>query len=220
VRPLKNLQPYEHAFDGCYPEYERSYEPIQQLVELHSTAAALNLLNQSSELAALVELLQPLIAIKNYKSQVPFPRDVGSALRCLIELKQHAVPSPALSGGPQRIFLAMIEIEGFQLPTVSAVFHFCHPAAFPIVDRNVESACRMLKEEHEDVFSDMQLPRLPSASTSGKNKLRKYQSFIAFIDRIMQVQRSEHGGTPDYRFIDRALMVLGVDEFRRRAEGF
>ncbi len=77
---------------------------------------------------------------------------------------------------------ALLKLEGFQLPTVSAVLHYCHPNAFPIVDVNVEAACALLKEQHEMDFVNLNKPTLPASNTSVKNKKGKYLAFIVFIN--------------------------------------
>jgi hypothetical protein len=215
---MRDLSPYVRAFDNAYPDYATApYEAIKALTERFSSVDLAQEID-SQHFQRFAELLEPLIAIKNYKSQTPFPRDIRTVLRYLIQLKQCAIPSPALSREPQRIFLSIVEREGFQLPTVSAVFHFCHPESFPIVDRNVESACEILKDAHGPDFEAVPAPKLPVATTSANNKLTKYRSFVGFLDRVIELQAQQHGGRPDYRFVDKALMVLGVDRLRRQVE--
>jgi hypothetical protein len=78
------------------------------------------------------------------------------------------------------------------------------------VDKNVEAACEILRDAHASDFGGLRVPKLPAPKTSALNKLEKYRAFMAFIDRVVQLQRNQYGGEPDYRFVDRALMVLGA----------
>jgi len=207
---IRDLSPYERAFDCAYPDYATGpYEAIKALTERFSASQPRLQLIDCDQFQRFAELLEPLIAIRNYKSQIPFPTDIKTVLHLVIRLKQCAVPSPALSGDPERIFFSMLDQKGFQLPTISAVFHFCHPRSFPIVDRNVKAACEILKHAHASDFEGLKVPKLPAPMTSPINKLEKYRAFIAFIDRVVQLQTNQYGGTPDYRFVDKALMVLG-----------
>jgi len=211
---LLDLSRYERAFDQAYPKYATDrYQAIKTLTDRFGVYQALQQI-QSSQFQQFAELLEPLIAIKNYKSQTPFPSDIKTVLGYVIELKQCNVPVMPLSGEPERIFLAIIEQKGFQLPTVSAVFHFCHPRWFPIADRNVKAACEKLKKAHASDFEGIEVPKLPDATTSATNKLMKYRSFITFIEHVARLQREQHGGAPDYRFVDKALMVLGGDKIK------
>ena len=216
---IRDLSPYERVFDDAYPDYATvRYEAVRILTERFTASQPLSQLINCNQFRQFIELLEPLIAIRNYKTQVPFPTDVETVLRLVIQLKQIPVPSPPLSGNAERIFLALLDQKGFQVPTISAVFHFCHPRLFPIVDRKVEAACDILKSAHTSDLEGLEVPTLPALSTSPKNKLMKYRSFIAFIDRVIQLQKNQHGGEPDYRFVDKALMVLGEDSLRRKVE--
>jgi hypothetical protein len=207
---IRDLSPYERAFDDAYPDYATGpYEAIKALTERFTASQALQLID-CNQFQRFAELLEPLIEIKNYKAQAPFPTNIRTVIRLVIQLKQCAVPSPPLSGNPERIFFAILDQKGFQLPTISAVFHFCHPGSFPIVDRNVEAACEILKDAHASDFRGLRVPKLPASTTSALNKLEKYRAFMAFIDHVVQLQRNQYGGGPDYRFVDKALMVLGA----------
>lgn len=218
VDTMRDLFLYEQAFDSEYPKYATDpYAEISALTECLNEPGTLQDL-RSTEFKRLIKLVTPIIAIKNYKSQVPFPRKLTEVLEYAIAIKQCTVPDTPLTEEPKRLFLALIEQEGFQLPTVSALFHFCHPSYFPIVDRNVEVACALLKDSHASDFEEYDAPRLPVATTSAENKAAKYRSFIKFIDRVRTLHDEQHGGTTDYRFVDKALMVLGVEKMRRHAE--
>jgi hypothetical protein len=216
---MDDVSRYEQAFGRFYPgrRYAR-YSEIKSLTERYATSEDLLSLIGKKDFKRFAELLRPITAIKNYKSQTPFPEDVHAVMVNVIELKRCAIGRDALSQRPGQLFGALISIQGFQLPTVSAVFHFCHPRKFPIVDQNVESACAILKDRHKVDFLQVQGPNLPAATTTDKTKLAQYRLFIAFLDKIIALQRKTHAGNPDYRFIDRALMVLGVEEFRQKVE--
>ena len=216
---MDDLSRYERAFGSAYPEYgDARYSEIKFLTDVYGPGEDLLSVIGREDFKLFAELLKPITAIKNYKSQTPFPEDVGAVMVNVIELKRCEIGRDALSQRPGQLFGALIGIQGFQLPTVSAVFHFCHPRNFPIVDRNVESACAILKDRNPADFSDLEGPKLPAATTTAKNKLAKYRLFIAFLDKVIALQRQGYGGDPDYRFIDKALMVLGNDELRRKVE--
>lgn len=216
---MDDLSRYERAFDAAYPEYADSrYSEIKSLTDTYASGEDLLSVIRSGGFERFAQLLRPITAIKNYKSQTPFPEDIRAVMVNVIELKRCQIGGDALSPKAGQLFSELIAMQGFQLPTVSAVFHFCHPRNFPIVDRNVESACAILKDRNPNDFSEVEGPRLPAPNTTAKNKLAKYRSFIVFIDKIIALQRQGYGGDPDYRFIDKALMVLGVEKLRRKVE--
>jgi hypothetical protein len=212
-----NLNIYEKSFDTLYPAYSESrYAEIQRLIKIYDSDYVLRSV-ESPHFLKFIELLKPLISIKNYKSQVPFPEELHDVISCIIKIRQ-VTPSPAdIFLNHQTLFNQLISIQGFQLPTVSAVFHFCHPNHFPIVDRNVVSACELLNRTFPNDFNGMQLPSLPALNTSVENKLKKYAAFIAFINMIVELQRPHLEGA-NYRYIDKALMVFGVPNMRVKAE--
>lgn len=215
---MENLNKYAVLFDKVYPRYAGDkYTKIQKLTEKFKEKEAVALI-KSEQFALLSQLLEPLIEIKNYKTQVPFPRGFADALVCCIGIKQHTPSGSVFSDDHKGFFKKLISMQGFDLPTVSAVFHFCHPNLFPIVDRNVQSACKILKEKFPKDFEGLEPPLLPRANTSQENKLNKYNEFIKFISKIKELQDSCAGAKHDYRFIDKALMVLGVEEYRKKAE--
>jgi hypothetical protein len=210
---MESLSQYAEAFDHYYPNYsEGRYAQIALLVERYAEHNVLSHI-QSAEFQQFSELLRPLIAIKNYKSQVPFPEDLAAVIENIIHIRRTTVGPIDVFGNHADYFNALIQQQGFQLPTVSAVFHFCHRDRFPIVDVNVEAACVLLKEQYPAEFP-MSAPRLPAPSTSPANKLAKYRDFISFIQKIIELQQ-EHVEDVSLRYIDRALMVLGNAEFRR-----
>jgi len=214
---MENLDRYARFFDTAYPEYtENRYAYIQRLVLVYDAANTLNVVKER-QFAEFVELVSPLIAIKNYKSQVPFPEKLQEVIECIINIRGVAVGSPDIFSNHKALFKQLILFQGFQLPTVSAVFHFCHTDHFPIVDSNVEAACALLKERYPNDFANFKVPLLPKSYTFAENKLDKYSEFVLFINRVMSLQRV-HGSNPTYRSIDKALMVLGVPKFRSKVE--
>ncbi len=214
---MDNLDKYAQFFDAAYPNYaDARYAEIKQLVALYDSANVLNIV-QGHQFSEFVELIRPLTAIKNYKSQVPFPEQLQDVICCIIQIRKKKVGSPDISSNHADLFEKLISIQGFQLPTVSAVFHFCHPDHFPIVDVNVKAACALLKARFPHDFSVLEEPILPAPNTSVRNKMEKYAAFIAFISKVVSHQRV-FSGNPTYRYIDKALMVIGVPELRNQAE--
>lgn len=212
---MENLNRYANAFDNFYPRYtDARYGAIQELVARLDQPGVRDALQSDSSLA-FAELLEPLIAIKNYKSQTPFPQGFLDALICMLSIRQTTIGEADIFSNHESLFNDLISVQGFQLPTVSAVFHFCSPESFPIVDRNVEGACKLLKERYPRHFANFDAPRLPTLSAG--NKLTYYRNFITFINRVKELQ-SEYGATPNYRYIDKALMVFGVDKLRNQIE--
>jgi hypothetical protein len=214
---MKNLAPYAACFDRSYPEYaDERYKAISDLMALYDEQAATAVI-ASPDFSIAAELLQPLIAIKNYKSQVPFPRDLSSTLSTLVSVRSKPSPERATLQDFAPLFDELISTQGFQLPTVSAVFHFSHPRHFPIVDVNVQAACAHLLAEHPTVFDGLTLPKLPAPATTPANKRRKYQDFITFLSKVLELQRS-YTPNANFRLLDKALMVIGVPALREKVE--
>jgi hypothetical protein len=214
---MENLDRYARFFDAAYPEYtEVRYKEIGRLVSRYDAPEILSVV-RGQQFAEFVDLVRPLTAIKNYKSQVPYPENLQEVVCCIIGIRVTPVGHPDIFRNHKPLFEQLVSVQGFQLPTVSAVFHFCHADCFPIVDVNVKAACAILKERYPNEFSHHEAPLLPAPNTSAINKLRKYEAFVAFIDRIRSLQRA-YGGSPTYRHTDKALMVLAVPELRKKAE--
>ena len=214
---MENLDSYAQLFDAAYPEYaEARYAEINLLVSRYDAVGMLNVV-QGQQFANFVELVRPVTAIKNYKSQVPFPENLQEVVGCIVRIRTTAVGNPDRFFNHRELFAHLISVQGFQLPTVSAVFHFCHPGHFPIVDVNVKAACVLLKERYPNEFPSYEVPPLLAPNTSAINKLTKYAAFVAFIDRVKGLQEA-HGGNPTYRYIDKVLMVLGVPGLRIKVE--
>jgi len=215
---MHNLQPYVEFFDAAYPTYaDGPYQEIRRLVDSY-TAENTTATVQSADFARAVELVQPLIAIRNYKSQVPFPRDVVAAITCIVEIYRRKVASEDVLGAHHALMARLLGVQGFRLPTASAVMHFCHPDHFPIVDVNVEAACALLKARYDGDFQDLDAPKVPKYQGNPDTVIDAYRGFIAFIDRVRVLQK-QYGTATDYRYIDKALMVLGGDRTRAHFEG-
>ena len=214
---MDSLEKYARIFDESYKDYaDARYQEISNMVAFFDSPQAKKLID-SEQFKEFSNILKPLIAIKNYKSQVPFPEDLGSVLLSIYNVRSNKPSQDDLFKSHKSEFNNLLALQGFQLPTVSAIFHFCHPDSFPIVDVNVEAACALLKERFPDDFEGVDAPMLPAANTSSKNKLDKYLVFIAFINKVKNLQ-ARYGGLLDYRYIDKALMVLGVLRYRTQAE--
>ena len=214
---MRNLETYRTYFDTAYPNYaELEYAEIRRLVlSLPQIEVAERLLN-SEEARLICEIITPLITIKNYKSQTPFPLAIYDAARTIVNIK-NTTPSTNISKIHVDLFKELLDIQGFQLPTVSAVLHFCHPSKYPIVDRNIEAACKLLANEHpEELLEDP--PKLPASTTSRDTKLVKYRSFISFLNLVADLHNQQYQTNYDLRELDKALMVYGVKRFREEAE--
>lgn len=215
---MNNLEPYKTYFDQAYPDYaDAEYSNIKKLVQAlpESKEAADTFVSQDAN--AVYALIIPLIKIKNYKSQIPFPEEFFRAARLIVDIK-NSDTTKNFSDEITRLIGEFLRIKGFQLPTVSAVLHFCHPSIYPIVDRNIEAACGLLSNEFPDEFDEKDAPILPAATTSERNKIAKYQAFIKFLSRIKQAHNNQFGTNYSYRELDKALMVYGVSNLRKSAE--
>ena len=136
---MHDLAPYARAFDTEYPDYaDARYAEITSLIDSYGSSEDLLSIIAGKPFELLTELIRPITAVKNYKSQTPFPEDIRPVVANVIELKRCDIGEGTLAQKTGELFRALIKAQGFQLPTVSAVFHFCHPNAFPIVGRNVE----------------------------------------------------------------------------------
>ncbi len=211
---MVNLEQYRNYFSQAYPDYaDGVYSQISELVMALPTDKEAARIFSSVDAQAAFGLLLPLIKIKNYKSQIPFPDHLFEAAALITEVKNSA-PTISLLDNNAKLFEKLLSVKGFQLPTISAVFHFCHPEIFPIVDRNVETACRLLSDEFNEKFA----PSLPTYTTSAKNKISKYRAFIQFLNRIKNKHNQEFGTQYDYRELDKAMMVYAAPNFKIAAE--
>ena len=214
---MDSLEEYANIFDKEYPAYaDARYGEIAALMKIYDTTNVVARA-QSDEFAKALQLIVPVIAIKNYKSQIPFPEDLVSVIQCMASIRSITPSGSDILNCHKDSFDKLLSLQGFQLPTVSAIFHFSHPKYFPIVDVNVEAACILLKERYPTDFAALDEPSLPAAATSAVNKAKKYGTFIKFIDKVRELQ-GKCGGQADFRYIDKALMVLGVTRLRDKVE--
>jgi hypothetical protein len=214
---MDSLEEYANIFDKEYPAYaDARYGEIAALMKIYDTTNVVARA-QSKEFARFLKLIVPVIAIKNYKSRIPFPEDLVSVVLCMASIRSVTSSGSNKLNCHKPTFEKLLSLQGFQLPTVSAIFHFSRPKHFPIVDVNVEAACRLLKERYPTDFAELDAPSLPADNTSAANKAKKYGGFIKFIAKVRKLQ-GKHGGKADFRYIDKALMVLGVTRLRDKVE--
>ena len=212
---MDSLEKYARIFDKKYINYsDVRHQKISTLIKAYDTPDVAARV-QSEEFAKLLELIAPVIAIKNYKSQIPFPEDLASVVLCIIEIRSALPSNSDVLSRHKAPFDKLLSLQGFQLPTVSAILHFSHPKYFPIVDVNVEAACSHLKKIYPDDFTMLDEPSLPAVTTSADDKTEKYGVFIKFINKVRELQGG-HGGQADFRYIDKALMVLGAERLREK----
>jgi hypothetical protein len=65
-------------------------------------------------------VIEPLTAIRNYKSQVPYPSDIAGTITCIIELRKTNVTRKDVLCRHYDTLTRLLGIGAFQLPTVSA----------------------------------------------------------------------------------------------------
>ena len=211
---MENLEKYMEQFDSNYPKYsDARHSEILALVARYDLNTASKVLTSDSFKQAL-EIISPLVAIKNYKSQIPFPEDVISAIEAILNIRKVSIDASDRFKNLEPFFNTLVATQGFQLPTISAIFHFCHPDHFPIVDRNIQAACKALIDQ-SPALAGYEYPELPAPGTSAANKLKKYRKFIQVIDRLLE-SNLEKQKINDYRSLDKALMVLGAVELKKR----
>lgn len=214
---MNDLTPYAARFDEAYTNYaDARYGEMLKLIERYDQPELFQLL-ESSQFQTLMALIEPLIEIKNYKSQTPFPSEILATIACIAKIRTTPVSSDDPFANHTDSFVELVGIQGFQLPTVSAVFHFCHPDHFPIVDKNVEAACEILWSKYRTDFGGLDLPQLPNFQARAQAKLEKYRLFMHFLSRICDLQR-HYTESANYRYIDKALMVMGGEELRNKSK--
>lgn len=181
---MLNLERYRRYFDQAYPAYgNERYENIALLVDNLPTLQAFNTLLKTQQALEVRELLAPLILIKNYKSQTPFPSEPLDVIGIILQIRTH-IQDDLLSEHLQQPFFRLLESEGFQLPTISAIFHFCDRLRYPIVDRNIEAACALLASQYPDEIRADTVPTLPGYGVNNLNKLGAYRKFISFLTAV------------------------------------
>lgn len=215
---MENLEIYKSYFNQAYPDYADSeYAAIAKMISALPTIDHASKILSSDCADKVLSLIVPLVKIKNYKSQIPFPIAIFDAISLIVEIKNTS-PSEDVSNSHIKLFEKFIEVKGFQLPTISAVLHFCHPRVYPIVDRNIEAACGLLSKEFPDEFKEDLLPSLPASTTSSGNKLAKYKAFISFLTKVKNLHNQQHNTRYEFRDLDKALMVYGVSTLKKSAE--
>ena len=215
---MKNLEIYRRYFDQAYPDYaDDQYIAISNLVAALPNTQVVSEILETESAKKIVDLIIPLVKIKNYKSQIPFPENIHDAVKIIIEIK-NSQPEENVSKRHVELFENIVNIKGFQLPTISAVLHFCHPTTYPIVDRNIEEGCGLLQKEYPDEIQEDAVPSLPASTTSSNNKLSKYRGFIKFLANLKKLHNEQHETTYGFRELDKALMVYGVSRLRTSAE--
>lgn len=213
---MENLTKYGEQFEDSFrafgdARYNRIIESLCEYAQrdLEETLS-------SKQFADLCRLVKPIIEIKNYKSQTPFPVDLETTIRVIAGVKRW---DPAQDENLSQLddhLKGLITLDGIRLPTASAVLHFCHPEHFPIVDVNVEAACRRLKESCPEEFSKLDLPKLPATTDKrAETSVTSYRQFIRFLCAVLQKQRRYSRGA-NFRSLDKALMVLGSQELKKR----
>ena len=214
---MRNLEVYKRHFDQEYRAYsDAKYLEIAALISaLPSVEDASETFN-SDEAGKVLSLVAPLIEIKNYKSQTPFPVSLFDAAKIIIEIKNTAA-SENISSAHVKLIGGLLGVKGFRLPTVSAVLHFCHPNEYPIVDRNIKAACALLHEEFPGELSEYPPPTLPT-TMKPLNNIAKYKAFIGFLTKVKQLHNEQYQTNYGFRDLDKALMVYGVPERKVRAE--
>lgn len=211
---MESIDKYAAQFDSNYPDYaDTRYSEILDLVTRYDSGTACAVLASESFKQAL-EIISPVIAIKNYKSQTPFPGDILAVIETILMVRKTTIDADDRFKNLEPLFNKLEASQGFQLPTISAVFHFCHPESFPIVDKNIQAACKALIDRNPEL-TKYKHPKLPAPGTSAANKLKKYRQFIQVIDKIQDSLPSSDE-INNYRSLDKALMVLGVLELKKK----
>lgn len=205
---MQNLEKYARQFPKKFGPYsDARYTAISGLIsQLDQRDVRKHVCSKHFRRA--VSLIQPLVAIKNFKSQTPFPQDIAAAVEAVLSIRTARVRRASRFDDIEDGFAALNKIEGFGVPTISAVLHFCHPHQFPIVDRNVLHACKILIDKYPREFAGYACPGLANRAAHVGVKLQRYEQFVCVIDRIIE----RHPPSPikaSYRAIDKALMVLG-----------
>src|SRR6267142_1235754 len=194
---MENLERYARLFDIVYPNYgDARYREIQGLIERYDVPDARNYVT-SNEFAKAASLIEPLTAIKNYKSQVPYPEEISRVVACIIQIRPAMIDPADLLGTVRQSVMTMLNSQGFQLPTTSAILHFCHPKHFPIVDVNIEAACALIETRSASQFASIPVPSLPRPHKRPLAKIEHYLGFIRFLSQVVELQRAFFAGA-DY----------------------
>lgn len=213
---MESLERYAAQFDAEYPDYaDARYSEISAMMAQYDSKEA-EVLIAGESFKKFVSIIRPVIAVKNYKTQVPFPEDVLAVVEAVFMARKATIDATDRFKNLEIPFNKLEAIQGFQLPTISAIFHFLHPQSFPIVDRNVQAACEILIDRNAEL-AGLDCPIIPAPGTSAVNKIKKYRQFVQVIDRI-KAAHPESTVRNDYRSMDKALMVLGSPELRKKVD--
>jgi len=207
-----NLEAYKVRFDTEFANYsDVRYGKICGLVEgLPSDLDVQNNLN-TPQAIAIEAMLGPLIEIRNYKSQTPFTRSPFEAVKLIARLKKIQDPWK-FDNEAESAFNSFLELGGFRLPTISAIFHFCHCNHFPIVDRNIAAACADFAEDVSQVA-----PKIPSYQTKDSSKnIEAYKQFVSFLGKLKEMHNLIHKTDYSFRDLDKSLMVYGAEKLKNK----
>ena len=225
---MRSLKSYIDRFDAQFPNYsDGPYEQVGTLIKLYAQKTSTTFVHREV-FARAMALAEPLLAIRNFKSQAPFPQNLTLAIRTVAHICRTAVrqtKNDPIIGVHRTDLECLLRLEGFGLPMASAVLHFAHPTHFPIVDVNVVAGCRILKKRHPKDFLGMTTPayvkRIMDKGKAGATDLEvdkiivHYQKFIVFIRKVSQLQ-GDFTTRSDLRYVDKGLMVLGKKDLDAR----
>lgn len=82
-----DLEPFIALFNTKFPEY--GDEPYNEICDLAESLADDNIQNliANDQFDEFVACVSPLIGIKNYKTQIPFPLNLRAAIQNLVDVK-------------------------------------------------------------------------------------------------------------------------------------
>jgi len=226
---LEDLTKYRNQFQSEFPKYSsQRYAAIVQLFEAFDDPDACTVI-ASSAFENFLRFVKPIVAVKDFKSQSSFPesklslviekaaelRNLDKRLKCdhknFEKIFQELVSSTK-QGKTESSKSAKKSVRtGFDFATGSALFHFCMPDKFPIVDMYVKEACKYLNDKYAREIG-CHYPEFPSAKASAAHKWKCYKDYIQFLEsiRVTQNRRGTRGGEKwKLRDLDCALMVLG-----------
>ena len=226
---MEDLTKYRNQFQSEFPRYSNQrYAAIVQLFEEYDDPDACTVIG-SEQFDNFLRFVKPIVAVKDFKSQSSFPesklslviekaaelRKTDKRLKCdhkKFETIFQELVSSTEQGKSESNKSAQKSVRtGFDLATGSALFHFCMPDKFPIVDMYVKEACKYLSDKYAREIG-CHCPNFPSAKSSAAYKWKCYKDYISFLDSIRFIQnrrvtrKSEEWKLRD---LDCALMVLG-----------
>jgi hypothetical protein len=211
-----DLLPYSKQFDELFPKYtDQRYVEIKELVDSYVDVIAADL--DSDEFRTGIKLISPFIALRNYKTQIPFPLDLKNVIANIIALRSLKISEETkFSPNASEIFWKLLEFKGLGFPIVTTIFHFCHPDKYPIIDRYIRKACSLIKvDDLVGEFKGVAAPTFPQSLYSKGSSVNKYIGYISFLNRVLELQLTQYGHKMEYRTLDKALMVLGSEKLER-----